>query len=424
MIYVHQAVPITQIQVAFHVGSWDEPEGLEGCASLALGMLETGTETLSRRAFESRLDALGAHFSSNATMDYSVVSVEVLSDKLDAAFALLSDVLLRPAFDAGEFERLRRLQRQEILAAQDDDRAVGGRLFRQFMFRYKGYARPTSGTLASLDRLSNEEVRGFYRDTLLRAPVLLGVTSDQPRERFEALQGDLGLPWSDEPATVAEPEAETRGGLRVLLIDKPERSQCQAFLGARGPSGKMQHTIPLSVGNTVLGGSFTSRLMQEIREKRGLSYGVGSSLSLFRRDGLFQVRFFPNAEKVLETLEIAQQVLDTWIREGVTAEEVSFAKEYLTNQFHFRSETPASELNQHMVYRLAGRPPEYLDTWLDELKSVAVPEVNRAVKARFEGARWYVGIVATVTDELKEQFRETMKPDQFKVVTYTEELLA
>jgi len=423
MIYVPQAIPLTQVQIAIRVGATADPIGQEGLASLALALLETGTETLSRRAFESRLDTLGAHFALTTSADYALVSLEVLSEKVDAAFDLLAEVLNRPAYDAAELERLRRLQRQEIIAAQDDDRSVGSRLFRQFLFRYGGYGRPNHGTLASIDRLQHADVVACARDSLLRAPATLGVCSDLPPEVFERLAARLGFQWTDEPCRGAPAAVEGKGGLRVLLIDKPERTQCQSFVGAPAPSGVEPGPVPLQLGNTILGGTFTSRLVQEIREKRGLSYGAGSNLNTFLSAGYFQARFFPSRDKVVEAICIARDVIDGWVATGVTADELDFVKEYLLNQFHFRLETPSMELYQRLVNRLVGRPTDYLETYLEALGGSTRESVNAAIRAAFAGVPWYVGLVATADSELEDELRARLHPDQIKVVTYTEELV-
>jgi zinc protease len=423
MIYVPQVLPLTQVQIAIRLGAVADPVGQEGLASLALALLETGTETLSRRAFESRLDTLGAHFALTTSSDYALVSLEVLSDKLRPAFDLLYEVLTRPALDAAELERLRRLQRQEIIAAQDDDRSVGSRLFRQFLFRYGGYGRPSHGTLASVDRLRHDDVVAFAKERLLSGPATLGVCSDQPREVFEEFASRLGLQWTDAPALADLQPHDGKGGLRVLLVDKPERTQCQSFVGAPGPAGAGPAPVPLQVGNTVLGGTFTSRLVQEIREKRGLSYGAGSSLTSFLAAGYFQARFFPNRDKVVDAICIARDVIDGWVARGVTDDELDFVREYLTNQFHFRLETPSMELYQRLVNRLIGRPVDHLETYLPALSACTRDSVNQAISEAFARVPWYVGVVATADGALEDELRQRLHPDQIKVVAYTDELL-
>lgn len=423
MIYVPQGLPLSQVQIAIRIGAVADPAGREGLTSLALSLLETGTLSLSRRAFESRLDTLGAHFALTTSSDYALVSLEVLSEKVDAAFDLLVYVLCNPALDPGEFERVRRLQRQEIIAGQDDDRAVGSRLFRQFLFRYGGYGRPSHGTLASIDRLQHDDVVECVNERLLRAPATLGVCSDLAPEVFERLAGRLGFAWTDEPAIPSPVAGEARGGLRVLLVDKPERTQCQSFVGALAPHGSAGDPIPLQVGNTVLGGTFTSRLVQEIREKRGLSYGAGSSLGAFLSGGYLQARFFPNRDKVVEAICIARDVIDGWVATGVSDDELAFVKEYLQNQFHFRLETPSMELYQRLVNRLLGRPVDYLETYLSALDRCTRESVNAAIAEAFGRVPWYVGVVATADASLEDELRARLHPDQIKVVAYTDELL-
>ena len=423
MIYLHQSVPLTQIQIAFGLGSQCDPHELEGAASLAMDLIATGTQSLSRRAFESRVDAIGAHFSTSAAADYGLISMEVLSDQVDAAFALLEDVIQNPALDAGEFERLARLQRQEVLSLRDDDRAIGSRLFRQFLFRYAGYGRPTDGTDASLSRLTVPDVRAAY-ERMRGAPVAMGVVSDLPAERFEDFAGRLSLSFTDDPFSGQAPPHERRPGFRVVLIDKPDRNQSQAFFGTGGPHASEPITTPLAVANTVLGASFTSRLMQEIRERRGLSYGVGSSFLVMREGGLFQARAFPNRDRLVETIQLMRQVIDGWIDEGVTAEELAFVQDYLANQFLFRLETPGMELYQRLVGQLIGRPADHLSRYLDRLGAITKADVRQALASQFDGRGWYLGVVGSVDDAFVTEIRDAFQVDQLKIVAHTDELIA
>jgi zinc protease len=423
MIYLHQSIPLTQIQIAFGQGSQSDPHELEGAAALAMDLIATGTQSLSRRAFESRVDAIGAHFGTSAVADYGLISMEVLSDQVDAAFALLEDVILNPAMDAGEFERLARLQRQEVLSLRDDDRAIGSRLFRQFLFRYAGYGRPTDGTDASLSRLSLADACAAY-ERMRAAPAALGVVSDLPRERFEAFAAGLKMAWTDTPVPGRAPAHERRPGLRVVLIDKPDRSQCQAFLGTGGPNASERVTTPLAVANTVLGASFTSRLMQEVRERRGLSYGVGSSFLVMREGGLFQARAFPNRDRLVETIQLMRQVIGDWIEEGVTAEELAFVQDYLANQFLFRLETPGMELYQRLVGQLIGRSADHLTSYLERLGAVTLDDARLALAAQFDGRGWYLGVVGSVDEAFVTEIRDAFQPDQLKVVSHTDELIA
>jgi zinc protease len=424
MIYVSQSIPLTQVQLAFPTGALEDPPGLEGLASLAMNLLLTGTERLSRRALESRMDALGAHFGATASSDYALVSLEVLSDKLDKALELLEEILLRPALDASEFERLRRLARQEVIADQDDDRAVGSRLFRQFLFRYAGYGRPGGGTLASLDRLTLDHVRAFIRQRLASVPALLGVVSDLPADRLAPFTRHLPYAWADAPLVGAPQSREASPGLRVLLIDKPERTQCQTFMGTMGPWGSADGDYaPLLLGTTVLGGSFTSRLTHEVREKRGLSYGAGCHMTILRNGGLFQARMSPAQDKVLEAIGVVQQVVAEWVAGGINEEETGFVKEFLENQFHFRTETPGMELYQKLTNLLIGRPADFLERYVPGVRATSREQVGEAVRRWFSDAPWTIAVVGTVNAAMEAAFREALHPDQLKVVGYTDELI-
>jgi len=381
------------------VGAMLDPPGKEGLAYLTGQLLLRGAAGLDQARFADELDFLGSTLSVGTGRERTTVSGDALTRHVDDFEGLLAAMLIEPALDAGELEKIKRQTIAELAQVRDNDAALGQRFFLRRLFSGHPYGRPVKGTEASLPGITIDDVRGFYRERFVAGGALLGASGDTSDERLAAFEaatvGRLPQRAADHPEV---PELRTEAGYRVVLVDKPERSQTQVFIGHTTLDANHEDYLPLLVAQTVFGGTFTARLSHEIREKRGWSYGAYSYLATDRHLGTFTMRFYPSVADTLPAMQLADQLFSDLVVRGVSADELAFARDYLANGHAFAIDTAERRLSEQMSARLQGRPDGWVDGFVDEIRAVTPEQVDRAVKRHLTPDALVTSVVATASD--------------------------
>lgn len=390
------AVGWVHLNVVLRSGALHDPAGAEGTAYLASQMLVRGTKRRTREQFDEALDAMGAELDVSVGRESVVLEGEVLSRNLDRFVALLGEALREPAMDPDELGLLVRLTQAELEQVRDSDADLCGDLFARHMWGPHPFGRPVKGTESTVGAIRQGDVAAFSRRHVAAPNVLIAAAGDVTRPHLDALLHEH-LGSLDGPVP-AEPPLGGLGhgaGVRVLLVDKPERSQTQVRWGHPCIAAGDPDYFPLMVGNTIFGGTFTSRLMQEIREKRGWSYGAYSRLFTDRRTGGVVMSYYPAAEDTVPALALGQQLFGDLVEHGVTDDELAFTKSFLVNGFPFQVETPARRMWQLAQIELLGRPADFLDTWVERVSSLTRDEVNRALRTHLHPDHLALAVVCT-----------------------------
>ncbi len=376
-----RVAPFVSVQLYFLRGSALDPVGKEGLCYLTSQLLSRGTLRHDREAFAEEVEVQGASFDVGVSRDAVGIEVTALSRTLPEVFALLGDALSRPAFRAEELERLRSQTIAELRERRDNDEALAGHIFYQILMAPDRRSRPVQGTPESLARITLDDIRACYERTFTQANLIGGAAGAiGERELRKRLMGALELPVGELLAAPAY-EARDPGSIRVVLIDKPERTQSQIYLGHRAITAGDPRFFPMVLANTIYGGVFTARLSHEIREKRGWSYGAYSYLVLGRGSGSFVAHFYPQARDTVPALELALHLQRVLIESGVTQEEVDFARSYLIGSFPFRMETAVKRLDEELRLRMLGLPRSRLDAYEHSVRSVLKSQVNEAIRS-------------------------------------------
>ena len=189
-------------------------------------------------------------------------------------------------------------------------------------------------------------------------------------------------------------------GRRLLVVDKPERTQTQILVGTLGTSPHDQDHVPLVVGNAVFGGTFTSRLMKEIRSKRGWSYGASTRTGVDRRRQSWVLWTFPAAEDAGPCLQLSLELLDAWVAGGVSSREVAFIQRYLVRSHAFEVDTATKRVHQALDRECLALPPDYFSSWLDRVRAVTPDAATTAVKNRIHPRDLLVVVVGTAAQVL------------------------
>jgi zinc protease len=394
-------VPLVSFVVALRCGSATDPSGKAGLARIAVRMLRRGCEGLVSEQIDFRIDALGAEMAVDTSPSTVAIHAQVIARNVDSFVDLLGRMLRTPTFPEHELERLKRESVAEIIEARDNDRVVAQKALQRTLFDDHPYGRNSGGTIHSIEAITTEDVLGFYRRYVVQANVVIGIAGDVTADRAPGLARRLmaDLPVGD-PARDDVPEPKMRPGRRLLLVDKPERTQTQILIGTLGTSAHDADHVPLVIANAVFGGTFTSRLMKEIRSKRGWSYGASARAAVDRRRQAWVLWTFPAANDAAPCLKLALDLLDVWVRSGVRPAEVNLVKRYLVRSHAFDVDTAAKRLHQALDVELLDLPGDYFNGWTDHVRAVTSVSASAAVANRIRTDDLLAVVVGTASEVL------------------------
>jgi zinc protease len=400
------AVPLVSLVVALRCGSASDPADKAGLARLAVRMLRRGCEGMTAEQIDFRIDALGAEMAVDTSASTVAIHAQVIGRNLDAFVELLARLLATPTFPEDQLQRLVRETQAEIVESRDSDRVVAAKAMQRTLFPAHPYGRNAGGTVESTARVTREDVVAFYRRYAVQGNVVVGLAGDVDATRGPVVARKLvaALPGGARTQD-AVPEPTLLPGRRLVLVDKPERTQTHMIVGTLGTSPNDDDHVPLVVSNAIFGGTFTSRLMREIRSKRGWSYGASARLAIDRRRQAWTMSTFPAAADAAPCLTLALELMRTWVDAGVTPREVGFIGRYLVRSYAFEVDTALKRLHQALDVELLGLDPDYHSAWVQRVRAVTPESASAAPKKRIRTDDFVAVVVGTasqVLDPLKE----------------------
>ena len=349
-----------------------------------------------------RIDALGAELAVDTAPSSVAMHVQVIARNVDPFTDLLARLLATPTFPEDELERLKRETVAEIIEARDSDRVLAQKALQRTLYPGHPYGHNAGGTTATVQNIQREDVLAFYRRFVVQGNLLIGMAGDVTFDRAPQLARKLvaGLPRG-EAASDDVGEPSIKAGRRLLVVDKPERTQSQILVGTMGTSAHDSDHVDLVVANAVFGGTFTSRLVKEVRSKRGWSYGASSRLSVDRHRQAWVMWTFPASADAAPCLKLTLDLLATWIERGVSSGEVAFIKRYLVRSHAFEVDTAAKRLHQALDIDLLALPPDYYTGWVSRVREVTPESASTAVKNRIHAEDLQVVVVGTAANVLE-----------------------
>lgn len=393
--------PLVHMEVAVMHGSLRDPEGKEGVASLMLSMLLRGTRKKSSAEFHRALDNIGAEFHLGKYKESQRIYGVCLADKLPAMLDLLEEMLTEPAFREDEFAKIREQMRSSLLDELGSDDEIADRRFQEYMLWGNAYGRMTSGSLESLGRISPEDLRAFHREFFRAGDFVIGASGGFDKKYFtERLQNILAkLPAGSAGRLEAEPPS-FRAGKSLLLLDKPQRTQAQLYIGAPGVSFHDKDYFAMMVANHVFGGSsFSARLMREVREKRGWSYGCYSWFRSGKRPLYFGMHAVPSNKDAVPALQLMISLFQDYAKNGITKEEFQFAHKSLVSQSAFLQDTLRKRLDNKVTEVVLGLPAGFYDKYQKRLASLTYAQVQKAIRKHVDAGKLFATVLGSV-DEL------------------------
>ena len=393
MIVEQHELPLADFVLVVKSGAETDEPGKLGTATLATSLLKEGTTTRNSLQIADQEAFLGVDLFAGSGWDATTIQLHTPTAQLDSALALFADVALRPAFPSKDLERLRQQRLTSLLQVKDRGPEIANRAYAAIVYGSAAYGRPLTGDEPSTSAIQQADVRRFY-DTYFRpnnATLLVvgDVKPDDVERRVKALFGSWARGTIPAPA-YGHPSAAK--GTTIYVVDKPGAAQSSFRIGTVGVARATQDYFPLTVMNTALGGSFTSRLNQNLRETKAYTYGASSGFSMRRAPGPFTASAEVVAAKTDSALIEFMKELRA-IRDTIPAEELAKTKRYLQLQLPGRFETTggiAGNLSGLVMYDV---PLSFYNTYTQGIEAVTQADVQRVAKQYIDPDRLAIVIV-------------------------------
>jgi zinc protease len=396
------AVPLVSIVVSFRNGGTSDPAGKDGLTRVMTRLVRRGSEGMTSTEIDEAVDTLGAELSLEVGPSTTSVHAQVIRRNLQPFCDLLARILGTPTFDPEELGRLLRESTAELLEARDSDRALAGLAFRRGLFKSHPYARGAAGRPSTVSTLTRDDVIAAYHRTFVRSDAVLGFAGAITPDEARLLGAKLAAAVPDGARTRAElPEPAPPTGRRLWFVDKPERTQTQILLGGLGTWPQDDDHQALATGTAVLGGTFTSRMMREIRSKRGWSYGTSARLSIERRRHAFTMSAAPGKSDCAPCIALELTMLEDFVKDGIEQDELTFIQNYLVRSHAFEIDTAPKRLGQSLEVELLGLPADYYTGYLDHVRAVTRETANAAIARRLSAKDLVIVVVGTASESLE-----------------------
>jgi zinc protease len=392
------SLPMVTIHILINAGSRQDPDGKEGLANLTSNSLLLGTLKHTITSLNEELDFMGASLDTSCSRDYVILSLRILKKDLYKGLNLLTEVLMQPKFPKNEVQREIQRTLGAIKSAEQKPMEVAEKSFRKALFLGGPYGHPVEGTQDSLSKLTREDVIQFYKTFYHPNNAIMSIVGDIT---IDDIKKKLVPRLTEWPASkIQKKEVATRfaKGPEVVKIDR-NISQANIILGQQGISRENPDYYALTVMNYILGGGgFASRLLEEIRNNRGLAYSVTSFFDAGKLPGSFQIVMETKNPSAREAIDIALEQLNLILKKQVAEKELEGAKKYFIGSFPMRFDTQlklAGFLVQVEYYHLG---LDYFDKYPSLIDTVTSEDLLRMAKKYLHPENYILVVVANLKE--------------------------
>lgn len=388
-------LPMIRVSLVFDAGSSRDAGGKEGQALLANYLLDEGAGKMSADDIASRLEGLGVELSANVGLDMATVGIRSLSGKaqLDPALDVLRALVVEPTFPETSLDRERGRLLIGLKRSEQSPGDVGDKLFNRLVFGNHPYARPSSGDKKSVKAITRDDLVQFHRRYYVGANTIVVIVGDVRKSGARRIAMHIAGALPAGSAAPPLPKVKALQSATTKRVRFPS-SQTHILIGLPGMNRGDPDYFPLYVGNYMLGGGgLVSRLSQEIREKRGLSYSSYSYFWPLRNKGPFTMGLQTRNDQADQALRVMRKTLTDYLRTGPTEKELIAAKKHITGGFPLRLDNSGKIASYLVVIGFYNLPISYLDEFNSKVEAVTREQIHNAFKRRIKPDRMVTVIV-------------------------------
>ncbi len=376
-------LPMLDMRLLFSAGSARDADK-KGIAALTARLLKSGTNQWNANQIAQRFDAVGAQYTVDTQRDYTAHSLRTLTqdDLLTRAFNTFQALITQPKFSQENFQRIKNQVLMELKQQQEQPRKIAQKAFYKALYGEHPYAHLTKGSLETVNKISRADIQKFYQQYYVSNNAILAIVGDITEQQARLLADKLftampsGKKAQDLPKVIMPMTAKTHS------IDFPS-TQTHILVGLPVLTRQDADYFPLYVGNHILGGSgLVSKLVDEIREKRGLAYSAYSYFSPLAEAGPFIMGLQTRNKKSQQALDVLLQTLQTFIKQGPTQAELTAAQKNITGGFVLRFDNHRKLLNYVAMIGFYQLPLNYLETFPSQVMQVSVEQIKSAFQRR------------------------------------------
>ncbi len=374
------AVPLIAMRFAFAGGSSQDPDGKEGVANFLTGMMDEGAGDLDAQMFQRRVEEIAMRMSFSDDKDHLYGSFETLTENRKAAVELMKLVINKPRFDVEPTDRVRDQLTASLAYAARDPNKVASEYWYKSAFAGHPYGRSSTGTVETLKAIKSADIEAYRKSVFARDTLRVVLVGDINTVDAVALIDDLFGTLPDKATLRPVPATELKVKSKLAIVEMPI-PQAVAIFGGVGVARKDKDFMPAFVLNHILGGGgFASRLMEEVREKRGLAYGVGTYIQPYQSISIFMGSVATKNEEMGQSLDVIKEQMKSLIDKGPTQVELDNAKSFLVGSFPLRFDTNSKIANQLLYFLMEDFDIDYIDKRNGEVNAVTLDDVRRVAK--------------------------------------------
>ena len=393
-------LPMLDLELVFAAGSVRDGEHL-GVSALTSGLLNKGAAGLTADQLAEAFEAVGAQYSADASLERSTVSLRTvtLAEEMEQALAVWLKVLGQPSFPESDFKRAKKQSLIGLQAEKQSPAAIARKAFYKALYASHPYGKPGSGTEDSINAMKIADLKAYYQQYYVAKNGILAMVGDVDRAQAEIIAERVSKTLQAGEKAAPVPEVKPLTTSKTVKIEFPS-SQSHIYIGQIGNKRGDEDYFSLYLGNHVFGGSgFTSRLMKEVRVKRGLSYSVYSYFMPQSQLGAYTLGLQTKNKNLDEAIRVAKEALVKFVNEGPTEEELKQSKQNITGGFPLRTASNSDIVSYISMIGFYGLPLDYLDAFAPTIEKISRKAVVDAFSRRVQPDKMVTIIVGGVSEK-------------------------
>lgn len=413
--------PVVKFVIMFPFGASLDPKGKEGLTNLTGDMLLRGCADYAREELENKLDELGA--SLNVYTGFHTLSIEgsILKRHFPELIRIVQSVLTAPSFDEDELDKIKNELISQMRLRLDDDQGLAKTAFNRALYHDHLYAQEIEGSASTLPNITAQDLKEHYKKTFSKDGIHIGLSGDVSNAMIDLCIFTLERSLTTEGVSTMDiKNASSIQGRNLTFVDKPERTQTHFFVGHPTQPITAKNNMDFVVFKTAFsGGLFQAKYMQEIRVKRGWSYGAYGATDHRKWASHYYLYTFPKNQDTADALQTTLELYEKASQgDLLTQEDIEFAKNYLYKSFPFKIDTPDKVLSQKIHQKLLGLPDDYIQTYRERLQAVDPKDIHTRIQDHFDPQNVVISVLGTQSEVLQD-IQDKIKPKETQTVPFT-----